>query len=197
MKTLKLSANGYWKFYRGKATKGKTINSQNPHDVGVAVFDPRYDDSIWETVFLPHTVREERLNCSGGYNYVGECWYRKKFIVEEEWEGKSLFIEFEGAMQRMDAWLDGKPLGVKYGGFLPHGFDLSGLKSGEHLLVLKLDNSDCFDIPPAKPQGALDFCYFGGLYRNAWFYISEKLHFSRAVHEKKSLRAVCLFDILL
>ena len=185
MKTLKLSANGYWKFYRGVAPKGRILNSNNPHDSGLAAYDMRYDDSAWETVCLPHTVREEKLNCSGGYNYVGECWYRKKFIVKEEWKEKSLFIEFEGAMQRMDAWLDGKPLGARYGGFLPHGFDLSGISAGEHLLVLKLDNSDNFDIPPAKPQGELDFCYFGGLYRNAWFYVSNKTHFTHAVHENK------------
>ena len=73
----------------------------------------RYDDDAWETVHLPHTVREEKANCSGGYNYLGEYWYRKVFTVKKEWENKWLFLEFEGAMQRTDAWLDGKPLSLK------------------------------------------------------------------------------------
>ena len=183
---IKLSANGYWKFYRGAPPKGRVINSKNPHDSGLSPFDARYDDGEWETVHLPHTVREEKANCSGGYNYLGEYWYRKIFVVEKEWENKDLFIEFEGAMQRVDAWLDGKPLGERLGGFLPVGFSLPSLSAGEHLLVLRLDNAEMFDVPPAKPQGALDFCYFGGLYRNAWFYVAEKLHFTLAAHAGKT-----------
>lgn len=182
---LKLSANEHWKFYRGNPPSGRVLNSNNKHDHGLAPYDIRYDDSAWETVHLPHTVREERLNCSGGYNYIGECWYRKKFYVSKDWQDKSLFLEFEGAMQRADVWLDNMPLGVRYGGFIPAGFDLSNLSEGEHLIAIKLDNSDCYDIPPGKPQGELDFCYFGGLYRNAWFYVADKLHFSLAVHQNK------------
>ena len=182
---LKLSANSYWKFYRGTPPRGRVINSENPHDHGLEVCDVRYDDSEWETVHLPHTVREERLNCSGGYNYLGECWYRKQFTVEKEWENKVKFFDVGGAMQRMDVWIDGKPQGVYYGGFLPHLIDVSNLDEGEHVIVIKLDNSDCFDIPPGKPQGDLDFCYFGGLYRNVWFCVAEKLHFTDAVHQNK------------
>lgn len=182
---LKLSSNTYWKFYRGTPPRGRVINSNNPHDHGLEPCDMRYDDSEWETVHLPHTVREERLNCSGGYNYMGECWYRKQFTIKKEWVGKSMSFELEGAMQRADIWLDGEPLCVCYGGFLPHLLDVSSLCEGEHVLVIKLDNSDCFDIPPGKPQGDLDFCYFGGLYRNVWFYVAEKLHFTHAVHQNK------------
>lgn len=181
---LKLSANGYWKFYRGSAPKGSKIGEETSQR-NLLAYQVDYDDSTWETVHLPHTVREERLNCSGGYNYVGECWYRKKFYIEKDWVGKHLFLEFEGAMQRADVWLDGVPFSVRYGGFLPMGFDLSNLSEGEHLIVIKLDNSDSYDIPPAKPQGELDFCYFGGLYRNAWMYVADKLHFSLAVHQNK------------
>ena len=183
---IQLSANGYWKFYRGIPPKGRVVNSKNPHDSGLAPFDSRYDDGAWETVHLPHTVREEKANCSGGYNYLGEYWYRKVFTIKKEWENKWLFLEFEGAMQRTDAWLDGKPLGAGYGGFLPVGFLLPELSAGDHLIVLRLDNTEMFDVPPAKPQGALDFCYFGGLYRNAWLYVAEKLHFTLPVHEGKT-----------
>ena len=166
MTRLKISANKNWKFYRGLPPFGRSDTPNDPHARGIRAFDVRYDDSEWETVHLPHTVREEKLMCSGGRNYQGECWYRKRIVISEDWADKELFLEFEGAMQRVDAWLDGEPLGVHTGGFIPVGFDLTGIKAGEHLLVLKVDNSDMRDVPPGKPQTELDFCYFGGLYRN-------------------------------
>ena len=186
MKSIKKSANRGWKFYRGEPPKGRIEHSDNPHDSGLPPFNERYDDGMWETVHLPHTVRNEKLMCSGGLNYQGECWYRKEFTVLEEWKDKELFFEFDGAMQRVDAWLDGEPLGCKMGGFLPMRFEVSGLDAGKHQLVLKVDNSDMPDVPPGKPQGALDFCYFGGLYHNAWFYVADKVRFSYAVHEGKA-----------
>ena len=50
------------------------------------------------------------------------------------------------------------------------------------LLWVKLDNSDMPDVPPGKPQGELDFCYYGGLYRNVWLHTTDKLHITDAVY---------------
>ena len=184
MLPLILSANQSWKFFRGVPPKGRANDPANAYDVGMTMpFDTWFCDSEWEVVHLPHTVRVERLLCSGGYNYEGECWYRKKFTVREEWTDCEMFFEFDGIMQRVDAWLDGKPLGYARGGFLPVRFDVSGISAGDHLLVLRVDNSAVADVPPGKPQGALDFCYFGGIYRNARFVIKNKVRFSSAVHE--------------
>lgn len=177
----KLNANKNWRFFRGAApmqrlTLGETSKS-------LSVWDVEYDDSAWERATLPHTIREEALMCSGGRNYQGESWYRRRFSVPAEYAGMDLVLELEGAMQRVDAWLDGKPLGVRLGGFLPVAFDLTGIETGaEHVLVLKVDNSDMPDVPPGKPQGALDFCYFGGLYRDAWLHVMHPVHITSAVH---------------
>lgn len=185
MERERLSVNQYWKFFRGEPPKMREANSDNPHSKGVPPFAANYNDAEWGTVHLPHTVRVEKLNCSGGFNYQGECWYRKKFFIDENRAARENYFQFDGAMQRVDAWLDGKPLGVAYGGYLPVKLDLSGITAGEHTLALKVDNSDMKDVPPGKPQGELDFCYFGGLYRNAWFISANKVRFSDAVHEGK------------
>lgn len=180
-----LSANRGWRFYRGnppdnRADAVERSEAKNP-------WDTAYDDAAWEVVCLPHTVRDEALMCSGGRNYQGPAWYRRRFRVPAEAVGKDLLFELEGAMQRVDAWLDGEPLAFREGGFLPMAFDLTGKVSADadHLLVLRVDNSDMPDVPPGKPQGALDFCYFGGLYRDAWLRVASKVRFSYAVHEGK------------
>ena len=177
----KLSANQNWKFFRGAAPMQRVAEGDKTKNV--AVWDMEYDDGAWEKATLPHTVREEALMCSGGRNYQGEAWYRRRFSVPERLAGRDLYFELEAAMQRVDAWLDGKPLGAREGGFLPMAFDLTGIDTEkEHLLVLKVDNSDMPDVPPGKPQGALDFCYFGGIYRDAWLHAAHPVHFTSAVH---------------
>ena len=179
----KLSLDQNWKFCRGAAAEQRLEGRARAVDV----WETAYDDSAWEKVALPHTVRDEALMCSGGRNYQGESWYRRRFIIPEEYAGMDLFIELEAAMQRVDAWLDGAPLGVRTGGFLPMAFDLTGLRAGEeHVLVLRVDNSDMPDVPPGKPQTALDFCYFGGLYRDAWLHVRHPVHFTEAVHAGKT-----------
>ena len=178
---MKLSANQDWTFYRGAPPEQAAGSGAARRSVGV--WDVDYDDSDWERATLPHTVREEALMCSGGRNYQGEAWYRRRFTLPAACAGKTLVFELEACMQRADAWLDGRPLGVREGGFLPMAFDLTGLEpETEHLLVLKVDNSDMPDVPPGKPQGALDFCYFGGLYRDAWLHAMNPVHFTSAVH---------------
>lgn len=158
----------------------KTVDGQSKN---FSVWDVDYDDSAWERATLPHTVRDEALMCSGGRNYQGESWYRRRFSVPGELAGRDIVFELEAAMQRVDAWLDGRPLGVREGGFLPMAFDLTGIETEkEHVLVLKVDNSDMPDVPPGKPQGALDFCYFGGIYRDAWLHAMHPVHFTSAVH---------------
>ncbi|GHU76255.1 beta-galactosidase [Spirochaetia bacterium] len=173
-----LNANQNWRFYRGEAP----VNRRGPWDI-------QYDDSGWEVVHLPHTVRTEPLMASGCINYQGEAWYRRRFVFDADTDiaGKDLIFELEGAMQRADAWLDGVPLGCAEGGFLPAAFDLTGKISAgtEHIIVIRVDNGTMPDVPPGKPQGALDFCYFGGLYRDANFIAAGKLRFSLAVHEGK------------
>jgi beta-galactosidase len=46
----------------------------------------------------------------------------------------------------------------------------------ENKIEICLDNSDNSEVPPGKPQGDLDFTYEGGLYRDAWILVSDKLY---------------------
>jgi beta-galactosidase len=185
MPLISLSANQNWRFYRGNPP-GNRIDEVRKSDAKKP-WDLAYNDEEWEVVCLPHTVRNEALMCSGGLNYQGPAWYRRRFRVPADTAAKDLLFELEGVMQRVDAWLDGEPLDWHEGGFLPVAFDLTGKLNPEkeHLLVLRADNSDMADVPPGKPQGALDFCYFGGLYRDAWLHVANKVRFSCAVHEGK------------
>lgn len=67
--------------------------------------DPDFDDSSWRELRLPHDWAVEgdfnRLNPSGtggGALPGGIGWYRKHFRIDEKLRGKTLHIDFDGAL---------------------------------------------------------------------------------------------------
>ncbi len=129
-----------------------------------------YDDSSWSSVNLPNGLEVLPLDASGGVNYQGEAWYRKWMTLPKEEAGKRHILYFEGIMGKSKLYVNGELIKEHAGGYLPLAADVTGkLKTGEkNLIAVWADNADDTDCPPGKPQHALDFCYFGGIYRDVW-----------------------------
>lgn len=122
-----------------------------------------------KTVNLPHSIDEGEIGfeASGGVNRQQPVWYRKTFT----WDGTCArqFLHFEAIMGKCRVTLNGQEVAVHVGGFLPIHVEVTGvLKRGENRLEVWCDNSDDPTFPPGKPQGQLDFAYFGGIYRDAY-----------------------------
>ena len=155
-----------WRFLRADAPGAETL---------------AFKDATWDVVSLPHTVELMPAEASGCRNYQGPVWYRKHFKLDASATGKRIVVYFEAAMGRTQVYFNGKFVQEHLGGYLPFSLDLSklGAKPGEDcLLALKVDNSDDKSYPPGKPQNKLDFCYHGGIYRDAWLITTDKLHIS-------------------
>jgi beta-galactosidase len=152
-----------WKFRKGEQS---------------GAFELNFNDSFWEAVNLPHSLELLPTEASGGVNYQGSAWYRKHFEVPASWAGKKLFLHFEAIMGKSRIWVDGIEVMSHYGGYLPVVVDISQLsqKPGEHLIAVWCDNSDDGFYPPGKPQGTLDFSYFGGIYRDAWLVTTSPVY---------------------
>ena len=165
-----LSMNQDWQFYR---PDDPTIAAGATQ---AALLPP--NDAAWQAATLPHTVRLEPRDVSGGRNYQGVCWYRRTFSAQPEWKGRVAYVKFQGAMQVADVWLNGVHLVTHYGGYLPFTVDISRalLFDSANTLLVRLDNSDNPQVPPGKPQAELDFCYFGGLYRSVDLEVLDPLH---------------------
>jgi len=69
------------------------------------------------------------------------------------------------------------------GGYLPFEVDLTDqLRDGRpHVLTLRLDNRENPEVPPGKPYDDLDFCWYGGLYRDAELRWYPDLHITDPV----------------
>ena len=161
--------NAGWRFYPGNAR-----NAQSPS----------FDDSSWQVVCAPHPVSLEPSDASGGRNYQGICWYRKRFTVPADMAGKTITVHFEAVMGKQQVFVNGKRVAEHEGGYLPIIINLSdhGVKAGDTCLIaLRADNSDDKDYPPGKDQSQLDFAYHGGMYRDVWLIGKSPLHLTDAL----------------
>ncbi len=79
-----------------------------------------------KTVTLPHAWNEDwayRVNIADLPDDT--CRYVKTFDVPAAWRGKHLFVEFEGARQSAEVWLNGHRLGLHQNGVMAFGFELT------------------------------------------------------------------------
>ena len=111
-------------------------------------------------------------------------WYRKVFKASPSGgglEGAKYFIEFEGARQGADIYLNGHHVGFSDNGVMAFGFDLTPyIIKGENLLAVRCDNSWQYR------DRTLDSRYqwndrnfnanYGGLPKNVWLHITDKLY---------------------
>ena len=156
------SMNLAWRFHKGKIEGAEQVH---------------FDDKKWSILSLPHGIEYLPVEASGCINYQGEVWYRKHFTPQEDWKNKQLFLHFEAIMGKSKVWVNGQLLKEHFGGFLPVVIDVTPfLKYGEdNVITVWADNTDDPSYPPGKPQDALDFTYFGGIYRDCWMIVHNRV----------------------
>ena len=145
-----------------------------------------FDDSAWENVRLPHTVRIEPPETAFHY-FQGLCWYRRHILPDAAWRGKKVSLLFEGAMQVAEVWVNGRHVLTHRGGYLPFTVDLTDAlaEPGGAIIAVRLDNTDQPLIPPGKKHDQLDFSYFGGLYRDVRLIVTDPLHLTDPIAAKR------------
>ncbi len=158
-------------------------------DKAIADFHKEYPDlkdKQWTSVVLPHTAVIEPV-VSQKLTWEGICYYRKTFSVGK-YAGKKLTIEFEGAMQQTDVWLNGHLVLQHKGGYTPFSIDLTNLvdygKSNE--IIVRLDNHADKNFPIGKDQKKNGFTYWSGLYRSTILHVTNPVHITDAVKADKT-----------
>ncbi len=155
--------NQDWKFYRSSDT---------------AVFPPF--SAEWVQVVLPHTAHLEPLTVT--HQWQGICFYKKSFSTGRSLENKSISLQFDGAMNVADVWVNGKKMIHHLGGYLPFVIRLDSVLRFDTLntVLVRLDNRDN-PITGPKPLKILDFNMYGGLYRDVHLIVKDRIHISNSV----------------
>ena len=171
---------------------GRTVYSMNPawrmykgHLEGAE--QPDFNDKEWDLVSLPDGIEYVPSEASGCVNYQGEVWYRKHFTPEETWKGKQLFLHFEAIMGKAKVWINGTLVNEHYGGFLPVIANVTEYINykEDNVIAVWADNSNDPSYPPGKPQDMLDFTYSGGIYRDCWMIVHNKVFITDPNYENE------------
>ncbi len=75
--------NNGWRFHLGDAPGAEAT---------------AYNDSTWEVVSTPHSVKLVPAEASGNRNYQGVAWYRKHFTMPSSTDGKDVSLHFVAVM---------------------------------------------------------------------------------------------------
>ena len=70
-------------------------------------------------------------------------WYKREIEINEDWNGKELYVVFGASDWLTMAWIDGNFLGEHKGGYTPFEFNLKGklAPSSRHNLVIRVDDT--------------------------------------------------------
>lgn len=152
----RINLNRQWQFRLGDCTRAEAID---------------YDDSWWNTVGLPHTFSLPYFMWSEFYSGYG--WYRKHIAVDPSWGGKRFFLEFEGAFQDAEIYVNGVPVGSHKGGYTGFSVDVtSAIATGDNVVAVRLNNLWNAQVAPR----AGDHTFSGGLYRDVYLVATDPLH---------------------
>lgn len=144
--------------------------------------DPKFDDSKWQRVTLPHSWNEDFAYRVAIYNQpTGIAWYRKHFSLPAVPQHGRVFVEFEGARQAAEVYINGHELGISENGVMAFGFDLTPyLRPGDNVLAVRTDNR--WDYREKATNATVQwnntnfYSNFGGLNKNAWLHIMPAVH---------------------
>ncbi|UUF12473.1 MULTISPECIES: sugar-binding domain-containing protein [Flavobacterium] len=150
-----------WKFFLGDAPEAKTND---------------FNDQSWRKLDLPHDWSIEgkihpknTTGGGGGYFPSGIGWYRKTFLVPDNWKAKKASIYFEGVYMNSEVFINGKSLGGYPYGYSSFSYDITPyLKIGkENIIAVRVDNS----------QQMNSRWYSGsGIYRHVWMMVTDPVH---------------------
>ncbi len=185
-----LNFDDNWKFSFGHAANPEkdfnysitTIFSKSGGAARTAV-DPRFKDSAWRVLSLPHdwAVELPFVNVdnrdveSHGYKPVGGLfpetsigWYRKHFMVTRSDSGQRFQIQFDGIFRDANIWVNGFYLGNNKSGYVGIAYDITDFISFDRDNVLVV-RADATQYEGWFYEGA-------GIYRHVWLNQYDNLH---------------------
>lgn len=177
----KQSLNGMWKFFWQRGLKNQ------PEKFELKSFD----DSSWDEIKVPSVWQTEgysvpyyyastfpkAISRSKGripsidHNMQEIGFYRKNFVLDDNFEGREIFLHFGAAKSALEVYVNGEFAGYSQGSMVPHEFNVTKLLSkGENLITAKVYRYS--DGTYLEDQ---DMWWLCGIYREVYLYAEPKV----------------------
>lgn len=146
-------------------------------------FTEKFDDSLLKMEYkgiplkevrLPHTCKELPFHYFDESEYQMVSGYRRIIKGEKEYEGKRVFITFEGIGHSSDIYLNGKKIGEHRCGYTALRLELTDqlLIGEDNVLAVRVDSNENLNIPPFGY--VIDYMTYGGIYREVYLEVKNK-----------------------
>lgn len=129
-------------------------------------------DSEWKEIILPHDWSiegeykqyENSTDWQSGFLPAGIGWYYKEFVCQDDWNDKSIRIQFDGIYMNSEVWINGHNLGKHINGYIGFVYDIKPfIEKGKNVILVRVDHSRALSAR----------WYTGsGIYRNVYLLIS-------------------------
>ena len=176
---LKLMLNGTWEFRWYESIDARSMD----------FYTLGYEAEGWDTMPVPGMWE---LNGYGDpvYKNVGYAWsghyrnnppipsdwhnyagqYRRTFVLDEEWDGKDVFLHIGAASSNVRVWVNGKEVGYSEDSKLEARFNITKyVRTGENLIALEI-----FRWCDGTYLEDQDFWRLTGISRDVYVYSREK-----------------------
>lgn len=144
-----------------------------------------YNDASWQAVTLPHAFNEKEAFAKPIDQHTGRVvWYRKTFVVPSKHKGQRFFIEFEGARQAAEVWVNGTRIGLHENGVMAFGFDLTDVITvgNRHPNVIAVRTDNSWDYKEKATGTSFQWnnknfnANYGGLPKHVYLHATNKLY---------------------
>jgi hypothetical protein len=146
-----LSLNGLWEFQAGSADEAAPVGK-----------------TLAKKILVPFPI-ESSLSGVMQMNVV-DSWYRRRFVVPPEWNGKRVLLHFGAVDWEAEAFVNGTSLGVHKGGYDAFSFDVTDrLGQGEQELIVRVH--DATDQTRGKQSTNPSGIYYtpsSGIWQTVW-----------------------------
>ncbi|MGD0797929.1 MAG: glycoside hydrolase family 2 TIM barrel-domain containing protein [Acidobacteriaceae bacterium] len=130
-----------------------------------------FDDRSWQDVDLPHSFSMPYFRSPDFY--IGYGWYRRHLRVGVASLKGQEFLEFEGAFQDAEIWVNGTKIGEHFGGYTGFSMNIStALHAGDNVVAVRVNNLWNGQLNPR----AGEHVFSGGIYRDVFLVTTAPVH---------------------
>jgi beta-galactosidase len=176
------SLNGDWKF----------LWSPSPDERPMDFFRMDFDDSAWKSIPVPSNIETQGYGVAI-YTNVGYPWvksgerpqppgipnfnnhvgsYRRTFEVPQVWNGRRIYIAFDGVNSFFYLWINGERVGMSKDSRTVAEFDITDVvKPGKNQIAIQV-----FRWNDGSWLEDQDFWRLSGIFRDVYIWSTDKLH---------------------